>query len=61
MSINRILLLVAAVVTALIIAVYSALITTWSGWNLACLAAFGAILLSYMFLLIRGDAMDLLA
>jgi hypothetical protein len=61
MSINRILLLVAAVATALIIAIYSALISTWSGLNLACLAAFGAVLLSYMFLLIRGDAMDLLA
>ncbi len=59
MSINRILLLAAAVATALIIAIYSALISTWSGLNLACLVAFGAILLSYMFLLIRGDAMDL--
>ena len=61
MSINRILLLVAAAATAAIIAVYAALISTWSGLNLACLLAFGAILLSYMFLLIRGDAMDLLA
>jgi hypothetical protein len=61
MSINQVLLLVAAVATALIIAIYSALISTWSILNLACLAAFGAILLSYMFLLIRGDAMDLLA
>ena len=61
MSINRILLLVAAGVTAAIIVVYSALISRWSGLNVACLVAFGAILLSYMFLLIRGDKMDLLA
>jgi hypothetical protein len=61
MSINRILLLVAAAATAAIIAIYAALISTWSGANLACLVAFGAILLGYMFLLIRGDAMDLLA
>ena len=61
MSINRILLLVAAVATAVIIAVYASLISKWNGLNLACLLAFGAILLSYMFLLIRGDAMDLLA
>ena len=61
MSTNRILLLVAAVATAVITAIYAALISTWSGVNLACLAAFGAIFLSYMFMLIRGDAMDLLA
>ena len=61
MSTNRILLLVAAVATAVIIAIYAALISTWSGLNLACLGAFGAIFLSYMFLLIRGDATDLLA
>ena len=53
--------IVSAVATAVIIAIYSALISTWSGLNLTCLAAFGAIFLSYMFLLIRGDAMDLLA
>jgi len=61
MSINQVLLLVAAVATAGIIAVYSALISTWSVVNVGCLAAFGAILLSYMFLLIRGDKLDLLA
>ena len=61
MSINRILLLVAAVATAIITAIYAALISTWSGLNLACLLAFAVILLSYMFMLIRGDAMDLLA
>ena len=61
MSINQVLLLVAAVTTAAIIAVYSALISTWSAVNVGCLVAFGAIFLSYMFLLIRGDAMDLLA
>jgi hypothetical protein len=61
MSINRILLLVAAVATAAIIAIYAALISKWTELNVACLVAFGAILLGYMFLLIRGDAMDLLA
>jgi hypothetical protein len=61
MSTNRILLIVAAAATAVITAIYAALISTWSGLNLACLLAFGAIFFSYMFLLIRGDAMDLLA
>ena len=59
MSTNRMLLLVAAVATAVIIAIYASLISTWSGLNLACLAAFGALLLSYVFLLIRGVEMDL--
>ena len=59
MSTNRILLLVAAVATAVIIAIYAALINTWSGVNVACLSAFGAILLSYVFFLIRGVEMDL--
>jgi hypothetical protein len=61
MSINQVLLLAAAIATAVIITVYSALISTWSAVNVSCLAAFGAILLGYMFLLIRGDKMDLLA
>jgi hypothetical protein len=60
-STNRILLLVAAVATAVIIAIYSALISTWSGWNVACLLGFGAILLTYMLLLIGDVEMDLLA
>lgn len=60
-SINRILLLVAAVATAFIIAIYSVLIRKWTGLNVACLLAFGAIFLTYVFLLIRGGEMDLLA
>jgi hypothetical protein len=59
MSANRILLLVAAVATAVVIAIYSSLISKWSGLNVACLLAFGAILLTYMFLFIRGVEMDL--
>jgi hypothetical protein len=47
------LLLVAAVATAVIMAIYSSLISKWSGLNVACLLAFGAILLSYALLFIR--------
>ena len=54
MSTNRILLLVAAVATAVIMAIYSSLISKWSGLNVACLLAFGAILLSYALLFIRN-------
>jgi hypothetical protein len=59
MSANRILLLVAAVATAAIIAIYASLISKWSGLNVACLLAFGAILLSYLFLFIRGVEMEM--
>jgi hypothetical protein len=53
MSTNRILLLVAAAATAVIMAIYSSLISKWSGLNVVCLLAFGAILLSYALLFIR--------
>ena len=59
MSADRILLLVAAVATAVITAIYSSLISKWSGLNVACLLAFGAILLTYMFLFIRGVEMEM--
>jgi hypothetical protein len=59
MSANRILLLVAAVATAAIIAIYSSLISKWSGLNVACLLGFGAILLTYTVLFIRGVEMEM--
>jgi hypothetical protein len=59
MSADRILLLVAAIATAVITAIYSSLISTWSGLNVVCLLAFGAILLAYMFLFIRGVEMEM--
>lgn len=56
---NLVTRLVAAVATAVITAIYSSLISKWSGLNLACLLAFGAILLTYMFLFVRGVEMEM--
>ena len=59
MSTDRILLFIAALATAAIIAIYSSLISKWSGLNVACLLAFGAILITYVILFIRGVEMEM--
>ena len=59
MSTDRILLLIAALATAAIIAIYSSLISRWSGLNVACVLAFGTILITYVILFIRGVEMEM--